>query len=77
MDRKDRKTHHKDEGNRDGKENMRSVAKFIHMRGVLLSEDSGNYSLNTSTTDSSCDNLSRGGEVDLRVEHACTRGRYS
>jgi hypothetical protein len=72
----DKKVNHKDKCNRAGKENVRSV------RGVVLSEDSGNYSLNTSTTDSrksvnSCDNLSRGGEADLWVKDTGARGRYS
>ena len=74
----DRKNNLKDKVNRGGKENMRSDAKFTNVRGVLMSEDSGNCSLNTSTTDSrksgtSCDNLSRG----LWVKDLATRGRYS
>ena len=72
----DRKNNLKDTGNRAGKENVRSV------RGVVLSEDSGNYSLNTSTTDSrksvnSCDNLSRSGDLDLWVKEPGAKGRYS
>ena len=78
----DRKNHLKDTGNRAGKENVRSDAKFSNVRGVVLSEDSGNYSLNTSTTDSrksvnSCDNLSRGGDLDLWIKDTGARGRYS
>ena len=78
----DGKINPKDKGNRAGNENDRSAVKYSNVRGVVLSEDSGNCSLNTSTTDSrksvnSCDNLSRGGEADLWVKDMSTRGRYS
>ena len=71
-----------DKDNIAGKENVRDAAKFNKVRRVVLSEDSGNYSLNTSTTDSrksvnSCDNLSRVGEAYLWVKDTGTRGRYS
>ena len=71
----DRKNHLKDTGNRAGKENVKSAARFSN---VVLSEDSGNCSLNTSTTDSrksvnSCDNL----RSDLWVKDTGARGRYS
>ena len=74
----DRKTHHKDKANRAGKESMRDATKCTNVSGVVLSEDSGNYSLNTSTTDSSksvnsCDNL----RIDLWVKDTGARGKYS
>ena len=70
----------KDTSNKVGKENVRSDAKFNNVQVVVLSEDSGNCSLNTSTTNSrksanSCD--SRAGHLDLWVKDMGTRGRYS
>jgi hypothetical protein len=50
-------------GERSGGENVRSTSQFINVRNVILSEDSGNSSLNTLSTTSSkksaksCDNL--------------------
>ena len=72
----DRKVSQKEKSNRAGKENVRTTDKFPNVRGVVLSEDSGNCSHNTSTTDSrksvkSCDNLSR----DLWFKDNGTRGR--
>ena len=55
------------------------------MKNVMLSEDSGNCSLNTDTTSTtnsrksakSCDNLNQHGKNDLCVTDSDYGGRYS
>ena len=81
----DRKKKGRDEGDASDANNMRGDSQFIHVKNVMLSQDSGNCSLNTSTTSTtdtrksakSCDNLNQHGKNDLCVIDSEYRGRYS
>ena len=78
----DRKRHGRDGGEKSLKKNVRSDSQFINVKNVMLSEDSGNCSLNTDTYDSrksaiSCHKLNAIEGNDLWVEDIDIRGRYS
>ena len=85
----DRKKKGRDEGDASDANNMRGDSQFIHesrpdqnVRNVMLSEDSGNCSLNTSSTDSrksaySCDNLNSDREDNLWVKDSDDSALYS